>query len=190
MVGAAGAPGIAARRGGHRRNACAAGRSPLPTAACCWRGCGGCATRAATALAITPSRRTPDAVRALLAEAFAGDQRVFLWDMEGDNPYRGILALADRLVVTSDSVSMVSEALSTTHPVEIFDLGFPRHADFHPGIDRQGPRPDASPATHRRRRWRGRSMRPCRPPRRCGACFRRGRAAPDRPAGRGRSRRR
>ena len=86
------------------------------------------------ALAITPSRRTPDAVRALIAEAFAGDARVFLWDMEGDNPYRAILALADRLVVTSDSVSMVSEALSTGHPVEIFDLGFARHAAFIQGL--------------------------------------------------------
>jgi mitochondrial fission protein ELM1 len=82
------------------------------------------------ALAITPSRRTPAAVLALLAEAFADDPRVFLWNFDGDNPYRAILALSDRLVVTSDSVSMVSEALSTPHPVEVFDLGFARHADF------------------------------------------------------------
>ena len=82
------------------------------------------------ALAITPSRRTPDATLALILEAFADDPRVFLWDRTGDNPYRGILALADRLVVTSDSVSMVSEALATPHPVEVFDLGFPRHVGF------------------------------------------------------------
>ena len=88
--------------------------------------------RAATGagLAITPSRRTPMAVRELLADAFADDRRVFLWDLEGDNPYRAILALSDRLVVTSDSVSMVSEALSTPHPVEILDLGFARHSGF------------------------------------------------------------
>ena len=82
------------------------------------------------ALAITPSRRTPDATLALISEAFPGDPRVFLWDRSGDNPYRGILALADRLVVTSDSVSMVSEALATPHPVEVFDLGFARHVGF------------------------------------------------------------
>lgn len=81
-------------------------------------------------LAITPSRRTPVAVRALLAEAFAGDMRVFLWDLEGENPYRAILSLADRLVVTTDSVSMVSEAISTGHPVELLDLGFRRHVRF------------------------------------------------------------
>ncbi|HEY7853155.1 MAG TPA: mitochondrial fission ELM1 family protein [Caulobacteraceae bacterium] len=83
-----------------------------------------------SALAITPSRRTPENVLALLADAFAGDPRVFLWDRTGENPYRGILALADRLVVTSDSVSMVSEALAAPHPVEVFDLGFARHVGF------------------------------------------------------------
>ena len=86
--------------------------------------------RAGVALAITPSRRTPETIRALLAETFSADSRVFLWDLEGDNPYRAILALADRLIVTSDSVSMVSEALSAPHPVEIFDLGFSRHVSF------------------------------------------------------------
>jgi mitochondrial fission protein ELM1 len=85
-------------------------------------------------LAITPSRRTPAPVRALLADVFGADPRVFLWDLAGENPYRGILALADRLVVTSDSVSMVSEALSAPRPVEIFDLGFGRHAGFIQGL--------------------------------------------------------
>ena len=81
-------------------------------------------------LAITPSRRTPADVRDLFAAAFANDPRVFLWDLVGNNPYRAILALSDRLVVTSDSVSMVSEALSAPHPVEVFDLSFPRHIGF------------------------------------------------------------
>jgi mitochondrial fission protein ELM1 len=92
----------------------------------------------AVSLAITPSRRTPAAVRALFAEAFAGDPAVFLWDLQGDNPYRAILALSDRLIVTSDSVSMVSEALSTPHPVEVFDLGFSRHVDFVRQLVEQG----------------------------------------------------
>jgi hypothetical protein len=90
------------------------------------------------ALAITPSRRTPTGVISLLARAFAGDPRVLLWDLAGDNPYRAILASADRLVVTSDSVSMVSEALATPHPVEILDLGFARHVGFIQDlVDRQ-----------------------------------------------------
>ncbi len=82
------------------------------------------------ALAITPSRRTPSAVIERIREKFRGDSRVFLWNREGDNPYRAILGLSDRLVVTSDSVSMVSEALAAPGPVEIFDLGFARHVEF------------------------------------------------------------
>ena len=82
-------------------------------------------------LAITPSRRTPDEVRALLSTSFDHDPEVFVWDMQGDNPYRGILALSDRLVITSDSVSMVSEALATRASVEVFGQpDSPRHVQF------------------------------------------------------------
>jgi hypothetical protein len=45
-----------------------------------------------------------------------------MWDGDGPNPYLGLLALSDRLVVTSDSVSMISEALATPRPVDVFDL--------------------------------------------------------------------
>jgi mitochondrial fission protein ELM1 len=81
-------------------------------------------------LAITPSRRTPDAVRALLDDTYRDDPSVFVWTLEGANPYRAILGLADRLVVTGDSVSMISEAISTPKSVDVLDLGFPRHAGF------------------------------------------------------------
>ncbi|MEO8926280.1 MAG: mitochondrial fission ELM1 family protein [Caulobacteraceae bacterium] len=93
---------------------------------------------AGASLAVTPSRRTPPATRALLRNAFGDDPGVFLWDMTGDNPYRAILALADRLVVTGDSVSMISEALATGHPVEVFDLGFARYAPFLDGLIARG----------------------------------------------------
>ncbi len=95
--------------------------------------------RPARGLAITPSRRTPDEVKAAFAARFAGDPDVFQWDMRGDNPYRGILALSDRLVVTSDSVSMISEALATPHPVEVFGPdGGRRHAKFLHGLVDKG----------------------------------------------------
>lgn len=71
-------------------------------------------------LIVVPSRRTPDEVLALFAEAAKGDAAAWVWDRTGDNPYVGVLALSDRLVVTGDSVSMVSEALATPHHVEIF----------------------------------------------------------------------
>jgi mitochondrial fission protein ELM1 len=89
------------------------------------------AVRDGGGLAITPSRRTPEDVKAALREAFVGDAGVYLWDEQGDNPYRGILALSDRLVATGDSVSMVSEAVASGHPVAVFDLGGgARHARF------------------------------------------------------------
>jgi len=85
-------------------------------------------------LAITPSRRTSAEVRALLSTWFADDPETFVWDMQGDNPYRGILALSDRLVITNDSVSMISESLATSASVEVFGTpGSPRHVQF---IDR------------------------------------------------------
>jgi mitochondrial fission protein ELM1 len=89
------------------------------------------------ALAITPSRRTPAATLALLQKT-CSDDRAFVWGGVGENPYLGILALADRLIVTSDSVSMVSEALATPHPVEVFDLGFARHTGFIQGLVERG----------------------------------------------------
>ena len=45
-----------------------------------------------------------------------------MWDFSGDNPYFGMLALADLIVVTQDSVSMISEAAATTAPVMIASL--------------------------------------------------------------------
>ena len=89
------------------------------------------ALRTEGGLAITPSRRTPEDVKAVLRQAFADDPGVFLWDETGENPYRGILALSDRIVATGDSVSMVSEAVATGRPVAVFDLGGgKRHQKF------------------------------------------------------------
>ncbi len=39
-----------------------------------------------------------------------------------ENPHRALLALADRFIVTSDSASMIAEALRTGRPVCLFDL--------------------------------------------------------------------
>jgi mitochondrial fission protein ELM1 len=91
-----------------------------------------------TSLAITTSRRTPASTRALIAKTFEADGRVSVWDLTGDNPYRGILALADGFVVTTDSVSMVSEAVATGRPVSVFDLDFPRHRSFVQTLVDQG----------------------------------------------------
>ncbi len=82
-------------------------------------------------LFVVASRRTPDDMLSAFRAAFAGDPGVLVWDRAGDNPYLGVLALSDRLIVTSDSVSMISEALATPHPVEVFGAAQNlRHAAF------------------------------------------------------------
>jgi mitochondrial fission protein ELM1 len=82
-------------------------------------------------LLITPSRRTPAAVVDVLNARYAADPTVFLWAGSLPNPYMPILASADHLVVTSDSISMLSEALATKARVWVFNVpGGPRHARF------------------------------------------------------------
>ena len=83
-------------------------------------------------LAVTPSRRTGSENEALLRGKLAGAPAV-IWDGTGDNPYFGYLGLADAIVVTSDSVSMASEACSTGKPVYVFDLegGSRKFREFH-----------------------------------------------------------
>ena len=86
-------------------------------------------------LMLTPSRRTaPEVVQALRERLEPAG--AFVWDMQGENPYFGMLALADAIVVTEDSVSMVSEAVATPAPVLLVRLpGSSRRIDvFHTAL--------------------------------------------------------
>jgi mitochondrial fission protein ELM1 len=74
------------------------------------------AQRDKVGIVVTPSRRTDPAVTDLIRTALAPTGG-WVWDFEGENPYFGMLALADLIVVTQDSVSMISEAAATTAPV-------------------------------------------------------------------------
>jgi mitochondrial fission protein ELM1 len=83
---------------------------------------------------LTTSRRTGTAAEAALLAAIPEPRHVFLWGKGGDNPYQGYLALADRIVVTGDSVSMCSEACATGKPVHIYapgDMVGAKHARLH-----------------------------------------------------------
>ena len=67
---------------------------------------------------VTLSRRTPPTIAARLRHAFAESPGLFWAGSEdGDNPYAGILAWSDRLIVTPDSVNMISEACASGPPV-------------------------------------------------------------------------
>jgi mitochondrial fission protein ELM1 len=72
-------------------------------------------------IAITPSRRTGEAALKALMEPLRHVPH-YLWNGTGENPYLGLLAHADALVVTGDSVNMVSEAASTGKPVHLVAL--------------------------------------------------------------------
>jgi mitochondrial fission protein ELM1 len=90
-------------------------------------------------LAITPSRRTGEENLQIIESALS-DQPTDIWDGSGENPYFGILALADSFVVTGDSVNMVSEAVATGKPVHVFQLsgGSAKFSRFHQDLERQG----------------------------------------------------
>jgi uncharacterized protein len=87
------------------------------------------ATRLEAALArdggsvlLTTSRRTPRELRLALRHRYAETPGItWLGPQDGPNPYAGILAWADRIVCSPDSVNMISEACATHAPVHVFD---------------------------------------------------------------------
>lgn len=102
-------------------------------------------------LMVTPSRRTPgfvvETLGAALHEAVAHG-RAFLWNGEGDNPYLPILALADAILITGDSVNMIGESAMSGAPIHVIETtgGHPKMTWF---IDRMIEKGAA-------RRWKGR----------------------------------
>ena len=87
----------------------------------------------------TASRRTPDTVVAGLIEGLAGTPG-FLWDGAGENPYFSILANADHIVVTADSVNMVGEAAASGAPIQVYAPtgGHPKFAAYFQALESQG----------------------------------------------------
>jgi uncharacterized protein len=79
------------------------------------------AERDKVGVVVTPSRRTDPAVTDLMRTALE-PHGGWVWDSRGDNPYFGMLALADLIIVTQDSMSMISEAAATATPVMFASL--------------------------------------------------------------------
>ncbi|MCW8084570.1 mitochondrial fission ELM1 family protein [Sabulicella glaciei] len=81
-------------------------------------------------LFVTTSRRTGEEASQAVAEALQGmPHHLHRFGTEGPNPYLSLLAQAGRLVVTGDSISMLSEALLSPAPLFVAQppgLG-PRH---------------------------------------------------------------
>jgi hypothetical protein len=71
----------------------------------------------------TTSRRTPEPVVAALKAHLPASAGLFAWSPEAsDNPYLALLGLADRFVVTGDSISMMVEVARLGRPLAVFPL--------------------------------------------------------------------
>ena len=81
-------------------------------------------------LMITPSRRTGAENEAILKKALPD---AYIWNGGGENPYFAMLALADFILVTADSASMISDACSSGKPTYVIALegGHPRIDKLH-----------------------------------------------------------
>jgi mitochondrial fission protein ELM1 len=87
----------------------------------------------------TPSRRTPPELIGAVREGL-GDAPAYVWDGTGANPYAQMLAHADAILVTGDSVNMVGEATATGAPVHIFEpsVGSGKVARYIDALERLG----------------------------------------------------
>jgi mitochondrial fission protein ELM1 len=75
-------------------------------------------------LLVSSSARTSEKVIGVFQESLSVPHYVYQWRAnDPDNPYFGILALSDELIVTADSISMLSEACATGKPVYMAELG-------------------------------------------------------------------
>lgn len=92
-------------------------------------------------LLVLASRRTPEAVTDVMRNALRGVPGL-LWTGpdDGNNPYPGVLGWADRLVVTPDSVNMLSEACAVGCAVHTFAPAPlpPKLARFHDSLREAG----------------------------------------------------
>jgi len=90
-------------------------------------------------LIVTASRRTSEEHKAAFLRGL-GDHPHWFWDGTGTNPYLGMLAWADYILVTADSVSMLSDAATTGKPVYMIPLdgGSARFDRFHQSLIAKG----------------------------------------------------
>lgn len=100
-------------------------------------------------LLITCSRRTPLAAQRAIKKELVGlnnnyAKRAWLWDgpksTGGENPYIGMLGIASHIIVTADSVSMISDAATSGKPVHLIDLpgGSPKFRRFYNALRDHG----------------------------------------------------
>jgi mitochondrial fission protein ELM1 len=76
-------------------------------------------------LYVTTSRRTPETVVETVQKNLPPGALFYRWAPNStDNPYRALLGMADRFIVTGDSVSMLVEVARLGKPLAIFPLPY------------------------------------------------------------------
>ena len=73
-------------------------------------------------LMITSSKRSSKLLEKELC-SLTRNPNIIVWTSGEPNPYLGFLGIADSVIVTSDSINMISEACSTGKPVYIIPFG-------------------------------------------------------------------
>ncbi|MBR6231523.1 MAG: mitochondrial fission ELM1 family protein, partial [Alphaproteobacteria bacterium] len=92
-------------------------------------------------LLVTTSRRTPDKIISYLKKELPEPKFFYQFGDKTENPYFGLLSMADTLVVTGDSMSMCSECAGAGVPVVIFapkEMVGVKHARFHQALYKKG----------------------------------------------------
>ncbi len=91
---------------------------------------------------VTTSARTLDETTQALFKGIKSPSILYRWKKDDpDNPFFAFLGLADHVIVTADSVSMMTEACATGRPVYLFDTGEGRtsmkHNPWLDGVDKK-----------------------------------------------------
>ncbi len=115
------------------------------------------AAKSGGSLLITTSPRSPENLPAILARGLSAPHFLHAWKPDADNPYLALLAEADRVVVTSDSISMAADVAAFGKPLLVYELpwlGRAKKPGLVAGIKR---------AVRERRERRGMAGRPADP---------------------------
>lgn len=91
-------------------------------------------------LMIRTAPKTGAEIEQIIDDGLSEDDNAWIWDPETENPQMGFLAWADYILVTADSVSLISEAAATGKPVYMIPLegGSPRIEQFHKNMMDRG----------------------------------------------------
>jgi len=98
------------------------------------------------AVLVSDSARTPEAALDAFQSELDVPALVYRWQAtDGENPYFAYLAVADTIVVTGESMSMLTEACATRKPLIVFDLSDKICTDEAGGQQNPGSKTECQP---------------------------------------------